>query len=69
MVLRSLGSWHCLKLYDQRTPEKPCLNDVTEVATWRKAFVAVAIFLVVLTLLPVWDELAEELGIGLVTTF
>ena len=28
-----------------------------------------AIFLVVLTLLPVWDELAEELGIGLVTTY
>lgn len=56
-------------LYGQRTPEKPCLNDVTEVGTWRKAFVAVAIFLVLLTLLPVWDELAEELGIGLVTTF
>lgn len=28
-----------------------------------------AIFMVVMTLLPVWDELAEELGIGLVTTF
>lgn len=58
-----------LIIYDQRTPEKPCLNDVTEVGTWRKALVSVAIFLVVLTLLPVWDELAEELGIGLVTTF
>ncbi|GAY39998.1 hypothetical protein CUMW_048670 [Citrus unshiu] len=53
----------------QRTPEKPCLNDVTEVGTWRKAIVTVAIFLVLFTLLPVWDELAEELGIGLVTTF
>jgi len=53
----------------QRTPEKPCLNDVTEVGSWRKAVVVVAIFLVVLTLLPIWDELAEELGIGLVTTF
>lgn len=53
----------------QRTPEKPCLNDVTEVGTWRKALVAVAIFLVVLTLVPVGDELAEELGIGLVTAF
>ncbi|XP_047337460.1 probable zinc metalloprotease EGY1, chloroplastic isoform X2 [Impatiens glandulifera] len=52
-----------------RTPEKPCLNDVTEVGTWRKAFIVLAITLVVLTLLPVWDELAEELGIGLVTTF
>lgn len=53
----------------QRSPEKPCLNDVTEVGTWRKAALGVAIFLVLLTLLPVWDELAEELGIGLVTTF
>lgn len=53
----------------QRSPEKPCLNDVTEVGTWRKTVLTVAIFLVVLTLLPVWDELAEELGIGLVTTF
>lgn len=56
-------------LYAQRTPEKPCLNDVTDVGTWRKTIVTVAIFLVVLTLLPVWDELAEELGIGLVSTF
>lgn len=56
-------------IYVQRTPEKPCLNDVTEVGTWRKAFVAVSILLVLLTLFPVWDELAEELGIGLVTTF
>ncbi|XP_062113651.1 probable zinc metalloprotease EGY1, chloroplastic [Humulus lupulus] len=61
--------WGLYVLLCQRDPEKPCLNDVTEVGTWRKAFVAVAIFLVVLTLLPVWDELAEELGIGLVTTF
>ncbi|PON33482.1 Peptidase M [Parasponia andersonii] len=61
--------WGVYVLICQRTPEKPCLNDVTEVGTWRKTFVAVAIFLVVLTLLPVWDELAEELGIGLITTF
>ncbi|KAK9951700.1 hypothetical protein M0R45_007136 [Rubus argutus] len=61
--------WGLYVLICQRTPEKPCLNDVTEVGTWRKAIVAVAIFLVLLTLLPVWDELAEELGIGLVTTF
>lgn len=61
--------WGLYVLICQRTPEKPCLNDVTEVGTWRKTAVAVAIFLVVLTLLPVWDELAEELGIGLVSTF
>lgn len=53
----------------QRAPEKPCLNDVTEVGTWRKAVLTVAIVLVALTLLPVWDELAEELGIGLATSF
>lgn len=54
--------WGLYVLICQRTPEKPCLNDVTEVGTWRKAALAVAVFLVVLTLLPVWDELAEELG-------
>ncbi|KDP39656.1 hypothetical protein JCGZ_02676 [Jatropha curcas] len=61
--------WGLYVLICQRAPEKPCLNDVTEVGTWRKAVVITAIFLVVLTLLPVGDELAEELGIGLVTTF
>ncbi|KAH9627137.1 hypothetical protein KSS87_018377 [Heliosperma pusillum] len=61
--------WGLYVLICQRTPEKPCLNDVTEVRTWRKTAVGVAIFLVVMILLPVWDELAEELGIGLVTTF
>ncbi|MED6187061.1 putative zinc metalloprotease egy1, chloroplastic [Stylosanthes scabra] len=58
--------WGLYVILCQRTPEKPCLNDVTEVGTWRKTLVAAAIFLVVFTLLPVWDELAEELGIGLV---
>lgn len=58
--------WGLYVLICQRSPEKPCLNDVSEVGTWRKAVFATAIFLVVVTLLPVWDELAEELGIGLV---
>ncbi|XP_058737772.1 probable zinc metalloprotease EGY1, chloroplastic [Vicia villosa] len=61
-------AWGCFIIFAQRSPEKPCLNDVTEVGTWRQTFVGVAIFLAVLTLLPVWDELADELGIGLVTT-
>ncbi|TYH45601.1 hypothetical protein ES332_D11G276500v1 [Gossypium tomentosum] len=61
--------WGLYVLICQRTPQKPCLNDVTEVGTWRKTAVTVTVFLVVLTLLPVWDELAEELGIGLVSTF
>lgn len=59
----------CANFIVQRTPEKPCLNDVTEVGTWRRTILIVTIFFVILTLLPVWDELAEELGIGLVTTF
>lgn len=61
--------WGLYVLICQRTPEKPCLNDVSEVGTWRQTILAIFIFLVALTLLPVWDELAEELGIGLVTTF
>ncbi|PIN06466.1 hypothetical protein CDL12_20972 [Handroanthus impetiginosus] len=61
--------WGLYVLICQRAPEKPCLNDVTEVGTFRKAVLAVAIVLVVVTLLPVWDELAEEIGIGLVTSF
>lgn len=72
--LRVLGGplalpWGLYVLICQRTPEKACLNDVTEVGTWRKALVGTAIILVVLILLPVWDELAEEIGIGLVNTF
>ena len=53
----------------QRAPEKPCLNDVTDVGTWRQTALIVTLVLVVLTLLPLWDELAEELGVGLVPTF
>ncbi|KAL7225764.1 hypothetical protein ACSBR1_021010 [Camellia fascicularis] len=61
--------WGLYVLICQRAPEKPSLNDVTEVRTWRRTVLTVAILLVVLTLLPVGDELVEELGIGLVTTF
>ncbi|VFQ91057.1 unnamed protein product [Cuscuta campestris] len=61
--------WGLYVLICQRTPEKPCLNDVTEVGTWRKTLLSVAVFLGVLILLPVWDELAEQLGIGLISSF
>lgn len=61
--------WGLYVLICQRTPEKPCLNDVSEVGTWRRTAVIVSVLLVVMTLIPLWDELAEELGIGLVTTF
>jgi hypothetical protein len=58
-----------LVIFAQRTPEKPCLNDVSDVGTWRRAALIVSVFLVVLTLIPLWDELAEDLGVGLVTSF
>ncbi|XP_072989057.1 probable zinc metalloprotease EGY1, chloroplastic [Typha latifolia] len=61
--------WGLYVLICQRSPEKPCLNDVSEVGTWRRTSLTFAVFLVVLTLLPLWDELAEELGVGLVSTF
>ncbi|KAL8152425.1 hypothetical protein V2J09_010185 [Rumex salicifolius] len=61
--------WGLYVLICQRAPEKPCLNDVTEVSTLKKGVLVTAIFLVLFTLLPVWDELAEQLGIGLVTTY
>ncbi|AQK62412.1 putative zinc metalloprotease EGY1 chloroplastic [Zea mays] len=53
----------------QRTPEKPCLNDVSDIGGWRRTALIASVFLVVLTLIPLWDELAEELGVGLVTSF
>ncbi|XP_062214365.1 probable zinc metalloprotease EGY1, chloroplastic isoform X2 [Phragmites australis] len=61
--------WGLYVLICQRTPEKPCLNDVSDVGTWRRAALIVSVFLVVLTLIPLWDELAEDLGVGLVTSF
>ncbi|CAM6099267.1 unnamed protein product [Calypogeia fissa] len=60
--------WGLYILIAQRSPEKPCLNDVTDVGSLRKTFLTVITILVIATLLPVWDELAEELGIGLVST-
>ncbi|XP_020589240.1 probable zinc metalloprotease EGY1, chloroplastic isoform X2 [Phalaenopsis equestris] len=52
-----------------RTPEKPCLNDVSDIGKLRQLALVATISLVVFTLLPVWDELAEELGIGLMAAF
>nr|XP_034577384.1 probable zinc metalloprotease EGY1, chloroplastic [Setaria viridis] len=54
--------WGLYVLICQRTPEKPCLNDVSDVGTWRRAALIASVFLVVLTLIPLWDELAEDLG-------
>ncbi|KAL3682000.1 hypothetical protein R1sor_000022 [Riccia sorocarpa] len=60
--------WGLYIIIAQRTPEKPCLNDVSDVGSWRKWSLLVISLLVIATLLPVWDELAEELGIGIVNT-
>lgn len=60
--------WGLYVLICQRAPEKPCLNDVTEVGTWRRTALTIAMFLVIMILLPLGDELAEEFGIGLVAT-
>ncbi|KAG6544423.1 hypothetical protein Mapa_014061 [Marchantia paleacea] len=60
--------WGLYIIIAQRSPEKPCLNDVSDVGSWRKGSLLVISLLVIATLLPVWDELAEELGIGIVNT-
>ena len=49
----------------QRAAEKPCLNDVSEVGNVRKVGLSIVILLALAVLLPFWDGLAEELGIGL----
>jgi len=41
---------------------------MSEVGSWRRTALTIAVCLVVLILLPLWDNFAEELGIGLVTT-
>ena len=72
----SRNSFHCfttdvlsrLHLSLQRSFERPCLNDVTEIGVARRAVLGVSVFLAVAALLPLWDDLAENLGIGLGTT-
>uniref|UniRef100_R7W7F9 Speckle-type POZ protein n=1 Tax=Aegilops tauschii TaxID=37682 RepID=R7W7F9_AEGTA len=54
--------WGLYVLLCQRTPEKPCLDDVSDVGTWRRGALIASVFLVVLILIPLWDELAEDLG-------
>lgn len=51
----------------QRNLEKPALNDVTEVSRWRKALMGGLLAFSVLTLLPVFEDVAETAGIGLDT--
>jgi hypothetical protein len=53
----------------QRTPEKPCLNDVSGVGIVRKVGLSIVLLLALSMLVPFWDGLADELGIGLSTQF
>jgi hypothetical protein len=61
-----MSCWTCRgDTFPQRAAEKPCLNDVSEVGTVRKIGLSIVILLALAVLLPFWDGLAEELGIGL----
>ena len=57
--------WGLYILIAQRSPEKPALNNVTEVGTARKAGLGALLVVSVLTLLPNLVSLAEDLGMGL----
>ncbi|XP_024541734.1 probable zinc metalloprotease EGY1, chloroplastic isoform X2 [Selaginella moellendorffii] len=59
--------WGLYIIIVQRSSGKACLKDVTGVGTWRQIVYAVTLVLVVLTLLPLWDGLATQLGIGIGT--
>lgn len=59
--------WGLYILIIQRAPEKPCLNDVSGVGTVRKVGLSIVLLLALAVLLPFWDGLADELGIGLST--
>eukprot|EP00897_Mesotaenium_endlicherianum_P001718 jgi/Mesen1/1574/ME000134S00689 len=59
--------WGLYILIVQRNQEKPALNDVTGVGPWRQGVLVATITLAVMALLPIWDELAADLGIGLAT--
>jgi membrane-associated protease RseP (regulator of RpoE activity) len=56
--------WGLYILIVQRSPEKPSLNDVTEVGALRKAGLVFILLFALAMLLPLWDGLADELGIG-----
>eukprot|EP00252_Welwitschia_mirabilis_P016420 TRINITY_DN3622_c0_g1_i1.p1 TRINITY_DN3622_c0_g1~~TRINITY_DN3622_c0_g1_i1.p1 ORF type:complete len:546 (+),score=103.47 TRINITY_DN3622_c0_g1_i1:145-1782(+) len=60
--------WGLYIVICQNSAEKPCLNDVSDVGPLRKNAITIAIFLVVLILLPLWDDLAGELGVGIISS-
>jgi membrane-associated protease RseP (regulator of RpoE activity) len=57
--------WGIILLFLQRTLERPCLNELTEPDDARAALALLALFLMVVTLLPLTPSLAGRLGIGI----
>ncbi|GAQ88499.1 membrane-associated Zn-dependent protease [Klebsormidium nitens] len=49
----------------QRRAEKPCLDDVTDVGKVRRGLHLAALAVCLVTLLPVFPQMAEDLGIGI----
>ncbi|MEO1620034.1 MAG: site-2 protease family protein, partial [Cyanobacteria bacterium J06632_3] len=56
--------WAVLILFLQRQPERPCTDDLTEPDDARAALGLLALFLMLLVLLPLTPSLAGRLGIG-----
>jgi membrane-associated protease RseP (regulator of RpoE activity) len=57
--------WALILLFLQRNLERPCLNELTEPDDARAALALLALFLMVVTLLPLTPSLAGRLGIGM----
>jgi membrane-associated protease RseP (regulator of RpoE activity) len=56
--------WAIVVLFLQRELERPCLNDLSEPDDARAGLVLLALFLMIVTLLPLTPSLAGRLGIG-----
>ncbi|MGG6238889.1 site-2 protease family protein [Nodosilinea sp. AN01ver1] len=56
--------WAAVIVLLQRTPERPCLNDISEPNDARAALGLLALFLALTVLLPLTPSLAGRLGIG-----
>jgi membrane-associated protease RseP (regulator of RpoE activity) len=57
--------WAVLVLFLQRGPERPTLEDISEPDDARAAFALLALFFMVVILLPLTPSLAGRLGIGM----
>ncbi|MEL7141235.1 MAG: site-2 protease family protein [Cyanobacteria bacterium J06643_4] len=56
--------WAVLIVFLQRQPERPCKDDLTEPNDTRAALTLLALFLMLLVLLPLTPSMATGLGIG-----